>query len=72
MNRRSIFTLYTITAMGLALLPTSTIAQQKIAQEATRRDLDIRLSDNQASGWKPAMGFQSKRPSHLRGQRQLF
>jgi len=29
MNRRSIFALFTITALGLASLPTSTIAQQK-------------------------------------------
>jgi Lipocalin-like domain len=33
MNRRSIFTSATITVLGLALLPTSTIAQQKSVKE---------------------------------------
>jgi hypothetical protein len=33
MNRRSIFALSTITALGLTLLPTSTIAQQKSLKE---------------------------------------
>jgi hypothetical protein len=44
MNRRYIISLYALTALGFALLPSTAISKQKIAQGPARRDLDACVS----------------------------
>ena len=59
MNRRNIFGLSVIAALGLALLPGSALAQQKSLKEQLDRNLDDCLQRQRGAGWHEATALRS-------------